>query len=75
MSSVRGPGEANVDLGLAKSFRVGGAQNLEFRAEFLNAFNHPILDAPNNGFGNANFGVIQSSEGARNIQFGLKYNF
>ena len=75
VGSVRGPGEANIDLGLAKSFHVHEAQNLEFRAEFLNAFNHPILDAPNTGFGSATFGVINHSEGARNIQFGLKYNF
>jgi len=74
VSSVRGPGESNIDLGISKSFAVREAQHLEFRAEFLNAFNHPILDAPNNGLG-ANLGIIRSSEGARNIQFALKYNF
>lgn len=74
VSSVYGPGEQNIDLGLAKSFKTFNEQNLEFRAEFLNAFNHPILDAPNNTIG-ANLGVISTSEGARNIQFALKYNF
>lgn len=74
VSSVYGPGEQNVDVGLSKSFSTIREQNVEFRAEFINAFNHPILDAPNNTIG-SNLGVISRSEGARNIQFALKYNF
>ena len=74
VSSVYGPGEANVDVGLAKSFPVHEQQNLEFRAEFINAFNHPILNSPNPNLGSG-MGLINSSEGARNIQFALKYNF
>jgi hypothetical protein len=74
VSSVYGPGESNIDLGLSKSFPVYEQQNLEFRAEFINAFNHPILNAPNTSLG-PTLGVINSSQGARNIQFALKYNF
>ena len=74
VSSVYGPGEQNLDIGLSKSFTTFHEQNLEFRSEFINAFNHVILDAPNNTIG-SNMGVINSSEGARNIQFALKYNF
>jgi Carboxypeptidase regulatory-like domain/TonB dependent receptor len=74
VSSVYGPGEQNVDLGLSKSFTTFHEQNLEFRAEFINAFNHVILDSPNNGIG-GNLGITSSSEGPRNIQFALKYNF
>lgn len=74
VSSVYGPGEQNVDLGLSKSFQTLRDQNLEFRTDFINAFNHPILDAPNNTIG-SNLGVISTSEGARNIQIALKYNF
>lgn len=74
VSSVRGPGEQNIDLGLAKMFPLSESKNFEFRAEFLNAFNHPILDAPNNTIG-ANLGIITKSEGARNIQFAIKFNF
>jgi hypothetical protein len=77
ISSVYGPGERNVDIGLAKSFPVHESQNVEFRTEFLNAFNHPILNAPQDGLGSS-LGFINgsgSSQGARNIQFALKYNF
>lgn len=70
----RGPGLASVDMGLSKRFQVRENQNLEFRSEFINAFNHPILNSPNTWVG-SNDGVLQGSQGARNIQFGLKYNF
>lgn len=81
VSSVYGPGEQNIDANVSKAFAVTEHQNLEFRAEFFNALNHVILDAPSNGgINTANpdagtIGQINTSEGARNIQFALKYNF
>lgn len=75
IGTVRGPGIATADLSVSKRFAFTEAQNLEVRGEFINAFNHPILYAPNTTLGNTNFGVIQSSTGARNVQIGLKYNF
>lgn len=74
VSSVYGPGETNIDAGLAKSFPVHEQQNVELRTEFINAFNHPILNAPNSNLGSG-MGLINSSQGARNIQFALKFNF
>jgi hypothetical protein len=61
-------------------------QSLEVRAEAINFTNTPILNAPasinlpsgaisTGNFGNGNFGQITGSQGARNIQFGLKYRF
>jgi hypothetical protein len=81
VSSVYGPGEQNIDASLAKIFSITDHQNVEFRAEFINAFNHTILDAPSNGGidianpDGGTIGQIDTSEGARNIQFALKYNF
>jgi hypothetical protein len=85
VGTVRGPGLHTVDLSLSKTFAITERQNLEFRAEAINVSNTPILNAPNpnlpssnisNGnFGNGNFGQITSSQGARNIQFALKYHF
>jgi hypothetical protein len=54
----------------------------EFRAEFVNAFNHPTFDNVNTycrGSPGAacapGMGVTASSEGERNIQFALKFYF
>jgi hypothetical protein len=74
VSTVRGPGLATADLGLSKRFVVRESQNLEFRAEFINSTNSPILNAPKTALGST-LGLVQSSQGARNIQLGLKYNF
>jgi hypothetical protein len=83
--TVRGPGLHTADLSLSKTFAITERQNLEFRAEAINFTNTPILNAPNpnlpsstfavGNFGNGNFGQITSSQGARNIQFALKYHF
>jgi hypothetical protein len=78
VSSERGPGMKNVDFSLSKYFPVTEHQSLEFRAEAINAFNTPILLVQGyvtDVFGGSNFGVINTSEGARNLQFALKYRF
>jgi hypothetical protein len=72
--TVRGPGLRTVDMSLVKRFPITERQNLEFRGEFINLTNTPILNAPTHTVGST-LGVIQSSQGERNIQFGLKYNF
>lgn len=41
-----GPGIEEEDLSLFKSFPLGEARKLEFRAEFFNAFNHPSFANP-----------------------------
>ncbi|HEY3936554.1 MAG TPA: TonB-dependent receptor [Bryobacteraceae bacterium] len=74
VGTVRGPGLKTADLSLSKKFQFTEHQNLEFRSEFINATNTPILNAPTRSLGST-LGLLQSSQGARNIQFGLKYNF
>src|ERR1700722_4752315 len=78
VSSERGPGLKNVDFSLSKYFPITERQSLEFRAEAINALNTPILLVQGyvtDVFGGSNFGVINTSEGARNLQFALKYRF
>jgi len=41
-----GPGYWNVDLGITKKFTITERINLQFRAEFFNAFNHASFDNP-----------------------------
>ena len=78
VSSERGPGLKNLDFSLSKQFAITERQSLEFRAEAINALNTPILlvqGYSTDVFGGSNFGVINTSEGARNLQFALKYRF
>ena len=74
VSTVRGPGLHNLDLSLAKFFNITERQRIEFRAESINFTNTPILNSPNTGLG-SNLGLLNSSQGARNVQFALKYLF
>jgi hypothetical protein len=74
VGTVRGPGLHNLDLSISKFFPITEKQKLEFRSEFTNFTNTPILNSPNAGLGST-LGAITSSQGARNIQFALKYHF
>jgi len=74
-NSVIGPGYANVDFALAKTWTVGSASQLEFRWEVFNLFNRANFDLPNRIFGNANFGRIFSAKSPREMQFGLRLSF
>ena len=66
-----GPGLRTFDLSLQKSFPITESKRVEFRSEFINFTNTPIFNAPAAWIG-AGFGQVTSSQGARNIQFGLK---
>ena len=68
---VRGAGLRTLDLGVEKQFPITEKRYIQFRSEFLNFFNTPILNYPNPGLG-SDLGRITSAQGARNIQFGFK---
>jgi len=74
VGTIRGPGLKTLDMSLVKHFNFTEHQNLELRGEAINLTNTPILNAPDHGLGST-LGLINSSQGARNVQFGLKYNF
>jgi hypothetical protein len=74
-NSVIGPGYANVDFALAKTWALGGTSQLEFRWEIFNLFNRANFDLPNRTFGNPNFGRIFSAKSPREMQFGVRVAF
>jgi len=74
VGTVRGPGLHTFDFDLTKNFKFTERQSLDFRADFINLTNTPILNAPNHGIGTT-LGLLQGSQGARNVQFSLKYHF
>ena len=78
VGSERGPGLKQVDLGLTRLFPITERQNVQFRFEAINAFNTPVLTVTGYSIdvhGGSNEGVVNTSTGARNLQFGLKYTF
>lgn len=86
-----GPSFYRFDLSAIKKFKITETVNFEFRAEFLNAFNHTnfIVGSPNAdvnilGVGGTTFGQITSAyqdvsttndPGGRLIQFVARINF
>ncbi len=78
VSTERGPGLKQIDMSLDKKFVIAEGQRLEFRAEAINAFNTPVLDVIGYSvdvYGGSRAGVVNTSQGARNLQLGLKYMF
>lgn len=81
IGNVRGPRYVNVDLSLHKGFLFTETKRLEFRAEALNAFNHPVWNftgGPAGGSfdqGSSQLGHITGSQGERLLQFALKFYF
>ena len=51
LDGVRGPWQRYLDLSIQKNFALGEKRRLQFRVDFLNAFNHPTFRVgPNNTF-------------------------
>jgi hypothetical protein len=74
LDGLRGPRYTDVDLSVHKDFSFTERFKLQFRTDFINAFNHVQLNAPNMGLG-PTMGQISSGQGAqppRNIQLALK---
>ncbi len=75
---ILGPGNFNWDISIVKTFRITERQQVIFRTEFFNAFNHAQFSNP---IGTAistpsTFGEITTtSVNPRILQFALKYYF
>jgi hypothetical protein len=57
-----------------KDFPIREQFRLQFRTDFINAFNHVQWNAPNMGLG-ATMGQITGAQPPRNIQLALKLNY
>ena len=74
-SILRGPRFFNFDMGVLKNTRFGDRYNVQFRAEFFNAFNNVNFNLPTSNLSSAQFGRITSSLDPRILQFSLKLLF
>ena len=77
-NTILGPGILNTDLSIVKNIPVpiNEATRLEFRAEFFNIANHPILGTPGTSLRQPSTGVISSTRiDNRTTQLALKFYF
>lgn len=74
LGGLRSPRYTDVDASIHKNFPITERFKLQFRADFVNAFNHVQYNAPNMGLGGpgSTMGQITSSQPPRNIQLALK---
>ncbi len=71
-----GPGINNADLALLKTTRLAEHKELQFRAEFFNAFNHAQFYVPDGNITDgATFGQVSKARDPRLIQLALKLLF
>lgn len=78
-NSLRGPGAADLDLGISRLFPITDRFHFELRAEAFNATNTPNFAVPANNASNSNFGQITSTFGSaadsRLLRFTGKLSF
>jgi hypothetical protein len=76
LSNVRGDELNNWDLSLIKRTKITEKAGLEFRGEFINAFNHVTFAAPSTDPASTAFGTVTSeSSFPRQVQLGVKLVF
>jgi hypothetical protein len=76
IGNLRGPDLVNFDFVLQKNFKIYESQQLQFRAEFFNLFNHPNFGLPGTNpdvpGGNS---VTNTATDNRQVEFALRYTF
>jgi hypothetical protein len=76
--NLRGPGINTFDIMLSRTQRIKERVNVQFRAEFYNAFNTTQFGDPVGGVTDRDFGKIiglRLGGGSRSIQFGLRISY
>ena len=74
-NTLIGPAFLNADAVLVRHFRVKEKADLQFRAEFFNALNHPNFTLVGRILNDPTFGQVLSQADPRQLQFGFKFTF
>jgi hypothetical protein len=74
-NAFRGPGATNLDLAIAKKFKIRERATLELRGDAFNAFNHVQWGNPDTGISDLTFGQITSTASPRILQLALHLMF
>lgn len=80
VGAFNGPGYKAADLSIAKVFKIVERQKIEFRMDITNITNTPVFNfgqefSGQHTAGASNYGEIFTSQGSRQIQLVLKYQF
>ena len=71
LSGLRSPRYTDLDASVHKDFLITERFHVQFRTDFINAFNHVQYNAPNMSLGST-MGQITGAQPPRNIQLALK---
>lgn len=77
-SDVRADNINNFDFSILKNTRINEKMRIQFKFDFINAFNEPYFPAPVAGQTSSTFGQISASNQnnyARRLQYGIKFLF
>jgi hypothetical protein len=73
---MRGPGQANCDFSVFKSYSMREKLKAQFRFEVFNLTNTPLFNGLNTTFGSATFGQITNQANyPRIVQLGLRFSY
>jgi len=76
-NAIRGPGDINMDIALAKHFKFFDQDRLdaELRLDAFNVFNHANFGNPDTNIFDPNFGQVSTTLGPRVVQIALHVRF
>ncbi len=75
-SVLRGPGYANLDVSLIRSFRITESVKTDFRVDAFNFTNTPLFNNPGTNASGGGFGqVLSAAQTQRQFRFGLRLEF
>lgn len=74
-NAIRGPGEINMDIALAKHFKFKDRLDAELRMDAFNVFNHANFANPSTNINSETFGQVSTTLGPRVVQIALHIRF
>ncbi len=74
-NGLRGPGQTNLDLSIAKHFIIREGMDLELRGDAFNVFNHTEFENPDTTITDTTFGQISTTYPSRILQLALHFQF
>jgi hypothetical protein len=74
-NSMRGPGIANWDIAVQRTFKFGERATMQFRMDSFNLTNTPKFDNPRATSSSSGFGEIVGAYSEREFRLGLRFGF